>query len=465
MYILFIILIIVLLIMLKQYFNLKEELKTIQSEKFNEVYEDQINRIKARANQDTERIRENFNQICKETEKANNHLVSIQKEISEKINFNENLKKSGSSLRDYQVALNSMGIQGQQAFSQLASSILQAEVPLKRTSGLMTSLATAFKNTIKWQLSSSVMHGFMSSVSSAFNYAESLNKSLTDIRIVTNKSAEEIAQSHYSLAALLVDIGNLHKCIEENNWFALCELASGYSGNNSVQYRPEDFDIFWWSDQEESVLLNVYMAEQRVAMGRQDAQDIPDDERTNVVEAPPIKENKQDPIQEQSLTLKQSYHTKIVGITFTNDDGSDRQRIVRDLFRANALNIGQELKLNHEPTNRFDKNCIQVLTMDGKQLGCLSKELAATVAPDMARGRIYKAFVASINGGSIGCSYGINIRIEVYEPATKTTADTPKKTRPHREYYGYDMSDIDDINSVARGYGYSIDDDGHWVES
>ena len=93
MYILFIILIIVLLIMLKQYFNLKEELKTIQSEKFNEVYEDQINRIKARANQDTERIRENFNQICKETEKANNRLVSIQKEISEKINFNENLKK------------------------------------------------------------------------------------------------------------------------------------------------------------------------------------------------------------------------------------------------------------------------------------------------------------------------------------------------------------------------------------
>ena len=44
--------------------------------------------------------------------------------------FNEGLQKSGTSLQTYSNALNSLGVQGQQAFSQLASSILQAELPL-----------------------------------------------------------------------------------------------------------------------------------------------------------------------------------------------------------------------------------------------------------------------------------------------------------------------------------------------
>ena len=66
-----------------------------------------------------------------------------------------------------------------------------------------------------------------------------------------------------------------------------------------------------------------------------------------------------------SMVKINSYHTKIVGVTFKNDDGSDRQRIIRDLTRNGMLSIGTELQLIHDPTNPYDKNCIRVVAMNG----------------------------------------------------------------------------------------------------
>jgi hypothetical protein len=67
----------------------------------------------------------------------------------------------------------------------LAQSITLSEVPLKKSSKLLDEFATTMKNTIRWQFSSSMLHNFMGSISSAVGYAKDLNKSLNDIRIVT----------------------------------------------------------------------------------------------------------------------------------------------------------------------------------------------------------------------------------------------------------------------------------------
>lgn len=166
-----------------------------------------------------------------------------------------------------------------------------------------------------------------------------------------------------------------------------------------------------------------------------------------------------------SLQKVNSYYTKVVGVTFKNDDGSDRQRIIRDLSRNGLLDIGSELQLIHEPTNKFDRNCIQVVAMNGQQIGTLAKEQAARVAPDMASGRVYKAFVSTLTGGNVGYAYGINIRVEVYEAAKKEAGPAKNSTSTYHYSGAYSDYDIDDINSVAAGYGFSIDDDGHWVES
>lgn len=105
------------------------------------------------------------------------------------------------------------------------------------------------------------------------------------------------------------------------------------------------------------------------------------------------------------------FYTKVVGVSFRNDDGSERQRIIRDLDRKDMLNPGQELYLQREPTNPYDYNCIKVLGPDGRQIGNLSREIAAQLSPEMARGKRYTATVNAVTGGGVDMSYGVNIII------------------------------------------------------
>lgn len=106
--------------------------------------------------------------------------------------FNQSLKQAGTSIDSYRQHLSKLGPEGKQAFAQLAQSISTASVPIKQTNGLLTEMATTLKNTARWQLTSSLIHGFMSSLQSAMSYAQGLDKSLTNIRIVTGMSADEM---------------------------------------------------------------------------------------------------------------------------------------------------------------------------------------------------------------------------------------------------------------------------------
>ena len=107
--------------------------------------------------------------------------------------FSEAMSKSGMSLEKYQNQLYQLGPVGEKAFADLTRSITMADVPLKRSSKLLDELWTTMKNTARWQLTSSAMHGFMGAVQSAYGYAQDLNKSLNDIRIVTGASTDKMA--------------------------------------------------------------------------------------------------------------------------------------------------------------------------------------------------------------------------------------------------------------------------------
>ena len=51
-------------------------------------------------------------------------------------------------------------------------------------------MGTTLSNTIRWQLSSSAIHAFVGGIQTAFGYAEDLNESLNNIRIVTGQSTD-----------------------------------------------------------------------------------------------------------------------------------------------------------------------------------------------------------------------------------------------------------------------------------
>lgn len=108
--------------------------------------------------------------------------------------FSQEIQKSGRSIQQYAQDLSNLGPEGTQAFMQLAQSVAAAEVPMKRTFGLLDQFKTTIANAARWQISSSVIHGLWGAIQGAYGYAQDLNKSLTDIRIVTGQSTEQMAQ-------------------------------------------------------------------------------------------------------------------------------------------------------------------------------------------------------------------------------------------------------------------------------
>lgn len=108
--------------------------------------------------------------------------------------FSQQLKQNNIDLKSYATTLTNLGPQGEKAFMSLAKSVVSAEIPMRRANGVLAEFYTTLKNTARWQISSSILHGFMGSVQSAYGYAQDLDKSLTNIRIVTGKSADEMAK-------------------------------------------------------------------------------------------------------------------------------------------------------------------------------------------------------------------------------------------------------------------------------
>ena len=62
---------------------------------------------------------------------------------------------------------------------------------------------------------------------------------------------------------------------------------------------------------------------------------------------------------------------KVVGVTFSNDDGSKRSEIIREIIDKidTGMDSGDvEIKLERESDIKFDINAIKVMA-DGKQIG------------------------------------------------------------------------------------------------
>ena len=108
--------------------------------------------------------------------------------------FSSSLKASNRDLQSYVSTLVSVGPNGQQAFMKLAQAIATADAPVTRINNKLKEMGTTLVNTARWQISSSVLHGFMGTIQRAYGYAQDLNKSLNDIRIVTGQNVDQMAK-------------------------------------------------------------------------------------------------------------------------------------------------------------------------------------------------------------------------------------------------------------------------------
>ncbi len=95
-----------------------------------------------------------------------------------------------------------------------------------------------------------------------------------------------------------------------------------------------------------------------------------------------------------------SIYSKVMGTTFT------------DMAKLN-IKEGDELMLNREPNNKYDKNAIRV-SWGVIKIGYIKKELAKDMAKAMDKGKKYKCYVSNVTGGTKGkTNKGINIRLEL----------------------------------------------------
>ena len=108
--------------------------------------------------------------------------------------FNQSLKESNLNIDKVYQNLSKAGGQGKAAFMQMSGSIMSTNIQLRETTSLVSKMGQTMANTIKWGITSSIMQGFTNSVRQAFQYVQALDASLTDIRIVTGDSTEQMRE-------------------------------------------------------------------------------------------------------------------------------------------------------------------------------------------------------------------------------------------------------------------------------
>ncbi len=84
--------------------------------------------------------------------------------------------------------------------------------------------------------------------------------------------------------------------------------------------------------------------------------------------------------------------THVVGVTYSNEDGTSRAKIIASMSEFD------EIILEREPYNPYDSNAVKVcVRKDGEvlQIGYIEKSLASKLSPKMRRGAEFKVSIDS----------------------------------------------------------------------
>lgn len=106
--------------------------------------------------------------------------------------FNASLKESGTSAERVFQTVNAYGNAGSGALLNMTTQMLATDRAAKQVHSTFQKLGDTMMNTIRWSITSSAINMVTGAIQSAYHYAVDLDKSLNDIMIVTDKSAEDM---------------------------------------------------------------------------------------------------------------------------------------------------------------------------------------------------------------------------------------------------------------------------------
>lgn len=121
--------------------------------------------------------------------------------------------------------------------------------------------------------------------------------------------------------------------------------------------------------------------------------------------------------------------TKVVGVSFINDDGSNRANII------SKMDENSKVFLERDPYNQYDSNAVKVLVIqdaEKKQIGFLGKDMASSISTKMKSGTQYDVSVVAC-GEYMDRPY---CEINVEEKETITQKDDNTVAAPRRLIIG-----------------------------
>lgn len=108
--------------------------------------------------------------------------------------FTKSLSKGNNSINDWAKSFNLAGSQGQMAMTSLIGRLGQVDTGLKSVSKTTDKVFNTIGNTVRWGLIASAFQSVMNNAHEAVQYIKDLDKSLNDIRIVSDYNAQDMRE-------------------------------------------------------------------------------------------------------------------------------------------------------------------------------------------------------------------------------------------------------------------------------
>lgn len=135
------------------------------------------------------------------------------------------------------------------------------------------------------------------------------------------------------------------------------------------------------------------------------------------------------------------FYSHLAGVSYRNEgiNTEHRQVIIMQLKNQGLLEEGQELYLETQPWNKHDNNAVAIYGYDKRQIGYLSKEMAANVCSAISMGLCVKVFSLKVTGGFNGTLFGVNIKIEITKPLENVYVLCDKNSAKNIYDYEYEV--------------------------
>ncbi len=119
--------------------------------------------------------------------------------------FNRQLSTANMTMKDFRNSMIQNG--GGRVWEEMQRNIVATNVKLKESNTLLDKMGATMMQTIRWGISTRVFNSFVGSIQKAWNFTKELDKSLTDIQVITQKSNAEMAKMARNANKMAKELG------------------------------------------------------------------------------------------------------------------------------------------------------------------------------------------------------------------------------------------------------------------